>query len=656
MPISIRVMQRLNAPAPNISVLSDYYGYPSLTDSHGYVVINTYWQEDGPSEDRVYFYDSNESMLTFWLADLVLGWKNPTSATSIHITPSSPSEYVVYLNQPYFGTIVASGSKCTSVDNVVTYRWDFEVEGDGSVTPRRVEKICNPRSIINPCTLGDTIPLTLTSYDGAEIIHWPCDYSVEESEFCFVKSEKKPYLVLFDTNSDDPIDLSDSWIKLQSNLEKRKLYDSRWHPLPSCPADQVADYSNSLGIFETTRGLLASKKCNTTSRIRSFARPSLHIANSFKNSVFVSSTIQNKLDSSSVLSKTAITRSFFDFSPFITPIFDVNFTEFITSKEQVKNPVFSVETLSSLAVPVEFTSSFQSCPAYISTSFVCCLQTVHFTAAPSLATSYLFTIPFLAVDINSVHCTAITSTATGSQILSTFCPQVLGFSYVSSGSITPSFLICDSIVDTVSNTPGVAFVDSFISNDDSNFSPSPLSSLCFVEQFNASCSGFVEKQQFTSIQHTSGVSADTPLAFVPLHSLHFSHLDEIASQDFSDIFPLFSTSATISHSLDIAITCTVTPLYSPVALFSTVLFVENSIDSEFLTLSAIHHDGFWAAQINPAYKNSDFDFNYQAIYSFAETDFPYTVKGKITTETEKSQTFTVIESFEPVSMPKITPD
>ncbi len=51
-----------------------------------------------------------------------------------------------------------------------------------------------------------------------------------------------------------------------------------------------------------------------------------------------------------------------------------------------------------------------------------------------------------------------------------------------------------------------------------------------------------------------------------------------------------------------------------------------------------------------ARKNADFDFNYLAIYSLDEDDFPYTVKGKMTTATKKSQAFTVVEDFEPSNL------
>jgi len=64
--------------------------------------------------------------------------------------------------------------------------------------------------------------------------------------------------VMIDVNADELIDVSDSWLKLQSNLEKPKLYDEQWFPLPDCPVDHPIQRKQKIAVTEEVMCLLES--------------------------------------------------------------------------------------------------------------------------------------------------------------------------------------------------------------------------------------------------------------------------------------------------------------------------------------------------------------------------------------------------------------
>ncbi len=438
---------------------------------------------------------------------------------------------------------------------------------------------------------------------------------------------KKPYQILFDTNSDDPIDLADSWTKLQSDLDKCKLYDSRWHPLPNCPVEQIASPHAQATVLSTAVCSIVSKKCAFSSLARSRSLPTVKLMTEKATTATSITTGSATLCSPSTIAwiVSAIRTSLTVCSSPNACLQDMidsseghRFSEAIAdfSSAVCAHPVAS--TPPSPIVRCDFESGLALC---FSTSFH--ISTALFYVDSPSATEYCDTT------IPSVRSVATSQTEIQSSI-----PFFSVLESLSTEScIEPESVLAESRL-------GIAF--STQSHQSKNLHA--FGCLAASGQFDL----------FAKTTHRSSalseVLADTSAEIAHIPGVHACHQDNIRS--------LSNTNIEYQHAPNVAIHDPLATFWTLETTFQHVLSViqhttvgtDSSLQNDIIVAHAVNHDAVETVQINPSYKNADFDFNYLAIYSLDEDDFPYTVKGKMTTATKKSQAFTVVEDFEPSNL------
>ncbi len=432
----------------------------------------------------------------------------------------------------------------------------------------------------------------------------------------------KPYQILFDTNSDDPIDLADSWIKLQSNLDKRKLYDSYWHPLPNCPVEHIAAPKNQSAIASAAVCSLASKKCvfSSQARSRSFSLTELvtEKATSATSITAGSSTVcalphRALLESESRISLAAYS------SP------NACIQDTINASELNRNP----------NVVADFSSAvYGHSVALIPPSpIVRC----NFESGLALCFSTSFHI-----STGLFHVDSLSATGHGDTII----PSVQGkaTSQTEIQSSIPFFSVLESLSTEARIAPASALCES---QPCIAFSTQSHQSKNLHAVDSLAVSG--QSDLFAKTTHRSWtlseVSADTPCEIAYIPGVHTFHQDSLRSSNNTNIEYQHAPNAAIHDHLAIFWTLETTFQHVLSVIQHADIRMGQSPQSETLTVHATGHDKIETVQINPSYKNADFDFNYLAIYSLDENDFPYTVKGKMTTATNKSQIFTVVEEF-----------